>query len=108
MSGNIVVVYEKGVLRPLRPLNLPERTRLEIRIVETDEGEMTEAEKAYQVLVQAGLVRPSAPTELELISEKARLQAADAYGQAGRFLLGLCVVDRGNRSTAVDQINKTV
>jgi len=83
MSGNIAVVYEKGVLRPLRPLNLPERTRLEIRIVETDEGDMTDAEKAYQVLMQAGLVRPSASAELEPISEKARLQAADAYGQAG-------------------------
>ncbi|MCA9922415.1 MAG: antitoxin family protein [Anaerolineales bacterium] len=34
MSENIAVIYEKGVLRPLQPLSLPERTHLEIRIVE--------------------------------------------------------------------------
>ena len=80
MSGNIAVIYEKGVLRPLQPLNLPEHTRLEIRIVDTA---LTDAEKAHQVLMQAGLIRPSAPAETEPVSERERLQAADAYGQAG-------------------------
>ncbi len=79
MSENIAVIYEKGVFRPLHPLSLPERTRLEIRIIETESN----AEKAYQVLLQAGLIQPSSPVRLEQVTEKDRLEAADAYGQAG-------------------------
>lgn len=83
MSGNITVVYEKGTLRPLRPLNFPERTRLEIRIVEPEENTMTDVERAYQALVQAGLVQPQTPLRVEPVSDAERLQAADAYGQVG-------------------------
>lgn len=83
MSENIAVVYEKGVLRPLQPLRLPEQTQLEIRIIELDEARTTASETAYQVLVQAGLVEPLGQAELEAVSEIVRQQAADAYGQAG-------------------------
>ncbi len=83
MSGNIAVVYEKGMLRPLRPLNLPERTRLEIRIVASEENTMTDVERAYQALVQAGLMQPQTPMRIEPVSDAERLQAADAYGQVG-------------------------
>jgi predicted DNA-binding antitoxin AbrB/MazE fold protein len=96
MNGNIAVIYEKGVLRPLRPLDLPERTQLEIRIVETTDDEMTDAEKAYQVLLQAGLIRPSSSVEIEPIPESERLQAADAYGQAGP-LSELIIAERDDR-----------
>lgn len=83
MNGNIAVVYEKGVLRPLRPLNLPERTQLQIRIVQSEEGMLSEADKAYRVLVQAGLLQPALPVEVEPVSEADRMQAARAYGEAG-------------------------
>lgn len=83
MSGNITVVYEKGILRPLRPLNLPERTRLEIRIVESGESSKTDVERAYQALLQAGLVQIQPSMSIEPVSDDERLQAADAYGQAG-------------------------
>jgi predicted DNA-binding antitoxin AbrB/MazE fold protein len=95
MSKNIAVIYEKGVLRPLRPLNIPEHTRLKIRIMEPGDDGMTEAEKAYQVLVQAGLIRPSSPSEVEPVSESERLQAADEYGQAGP-LSDLIIAERDN------------
>ena len=55
MKGNISVIYEKGVLRPLRPLDLPEHTRLEIQIVNSVETTTEDAERAAQVLVAAGL-----------------------------------------------------
>jgi predicted DNA-binding antitoxin AbrB/MazE fold protein len=83
MPGNIAVVYEKGVLRPLRPLHLPERTQLEIYIVPPHKTTGTEAEKVYQLLVQAGLTRPHSPIEVDEVTETERRQAADAYGQAG-------------------------
>ena len=33
MNESIAVIYEGGVLRPLQPLALPERTRLEVQLV---------------------------------------------------------------------------
>ncbi len=96
MSGNIAVVYEKGVLRPLRPLDLPERTRLEIRIVEADENVTTEAAKVHQVLIQAGLIQPTPPTMTKPVTESERQQAADAYGQSGP-LSDWIIAERSNR-----------
>jgi predicted DNA-binding antitoxin AbrB/MazE fold protein len=85
MERSIAVVYEKGMLRPLSPLNLPEHTRLEIQIVEAEDESKRDAEKAYQILVQAGLVQPPILREREptLISAKERREVADAYGLAG-------------------------
>lgn len=83
LSGNIAVIYEKGVLRPLSPLDLPERTQLEIRIVQPGEDAGTDAERAYWVLLQAGLIQPLSSTSVEMVSESERLRAADMYGQSG-------------------------
>ncbi|GAB4147135.1 MAG: hypothetical protein Fur0021_05790 [Candidatus Promineifilaceae bacterium] len=77
------IVCEKGVLLPFSPLNLPERTQLEIRIVQTGEDAGTDAERAYQVLLQAGLIQPLFPTAIEMVSESEQQRAADMYGQAG-------------------------
>lgn len=87
MGNNIAVVYEKGLLRPLQPLNLPEQTQLEIVIVnDVVSAKPTEMKKAYQLLVQAGLIQPwpspEEPSPVPL-DETALLQAADTYGQAG-------------------------
>lgn len=95
MSGNITVVYEKGILRPLRPLNLPERTRLEIRIVESGESSKTDVERAYQALLQAGLVQIQPSISVEPVSDAERLQAADAYGEAGPVFDWL-IAERGD------------
>lgn len=95
LSGNIAVIYEKGVLRPLSPLNLPERTQLEIRIVQTGEDAGTDAERAYWVLLQAGLIQPLSSTAIEMVSESERLCAADVYGQAGP-LSDLVIAERDN------------
>ena len=83
MNGNIAVVYEQGVLRPLHPLNLPDHTKLEIRIVNAFDEETTEADKAYQVLYQAGLVQPALSIHVDPIPERELQRAADAFGQAG-------------------------
>lgn len=85
MERSIAVVYEKGMLRPLSPLNLPEHTRLEIQIVEAEDESKHDAEKAYQILIQAGLVQPSVLRDRQPapISAKERREVADAYGLAG-------------------------
>lgn len=83
MNGNISVIYEKGVLRPLRPLDLPEHTRLEIQIVNSAETTTEDAERAAQVLMAAGLIQPLAGVDVELVEESERRRVADAFGEAG-------------------------
>ena len=83
MNGNIAVVYEQGVLRPLHALNLPDYTRLEIRIVNAFDEATTEADKAYHVLCQAGLVEPVRLVHVDPLPERELQRAADAFGQAG-------------------------
>lgn len=83
MNGNIAVVYEQGVLRPLQPLDMPEHTKLEIRIVNAFDKETTNADKAYQVLCQGGLVQPALLVHVDPIPESELQRVADAFGQAG-------------------------
>jgi predicted DNA-binding antitoxin AbrB/MazE fold protein len=96
MNTNIAVVYERGVLRPLMPLDLPERAQLEIRIVRQNEAAMTESEKAYRALLEAGLIRPSSIEEVEAVSEEERRRVADAYALAGP-LSELIIAERDER-----------
>ncbi len=84
MSATVAVVYRKGALWPLRPLNLPENTQLEIKLPTPLTQEVSEAEKAYQVMLQAGLIQPSVSVEREPAIPASELQrVADAYGQTG-------------------------
>ena len=39
MSQTITAVYENGVLRPLKPLALPERTRVRLQIERSEEAD---------------------------------------------------------------------
>ena len=93
MNGSISVIYEKGVLRPWRPLDLPERTRLEIQIVSSAETMAEEAERAAQVLVAAGLIQPLVGEDIETVEESERRRAADAFGDAGP-LSDVIIADR--------------
>ncbi|MCA9979281.1 MAG: antitoxin family protein [Anaerolineales bacterium] len=85
MNNSIAVIYEKGVLRPLQPLNLPEQARLEIQIMPPQEAQLTETEQAYRVLVEAGLIQSPLPLihATEPLTAEERSLAASAYGQAG-------------------------
>ena len=55
MSAIVQAVYERGVLRPLQPLELQERQRVRIQVWP---DEMSEEEEILQLLVSAGLMRP--------------------------------------------------
>ncbi len=57
MSESIQAIYENGILRPLKPLDLPENKVVEIEMRDIDEKrEETVGEKADRVLREAGLV----------------------------------------------------
>jgi len=60
MSEMITAIYEKGLLRPIRRLTLPERTRVDLRIVARYEGGADERQQVRQALLDAGCDSPGA------------------------------------------------
>lgn len=56
MSNEVIAIYERGVLRPLRPLSLRERQKVRIYLI--PENSEDEVENVISLLVAAGLVRP--------------------------------------------------
>ena len=96
MNKTISTVYERGVLRPLTPLSLPERTRVEIKIVaqSTDEDER---QRVRRVLLDAGVIRLRSQTELvQPISEEQLLETATVLAEAGP-LSELIIAERDGR-----------
>jgi hypothetical protein len=82
VSEIVQAIYERGVLRPLDPLDLSEQQKVRIQV--WSEEEPAEAEVLW-VLTQAGLMRPrarpGAPPPPPL-SEDERQVLADEVGRA--------------------------
>jgi len=75
MSQNIEVIYENGILRPLQPLNLPEKKILKINLPdEASSDEETHRDKVSRVLREAGLTSSLKfpVTEKDILSEEER------------------------------------
>lgn len=75
MSRNIKVIYENGVLRPLQPLNLPEKKILKVNLPdESPNDQETHRDKVSRVLREAGLTSPLKfpVTEKDILSEEER------------------------------------
>lgn len=87
MSTTFTAVYEKGILRPLSPLFLPENTRVEVHIVPwpaRTRKTATDRQVVYDALTDAGLVETQAPSDyLPALSETELLEAAEALAVAG-------------------------
>ena len=103
MTETITVVYEKGVLRSLQPLNLREQQRVRIQVlteetkVQKDPGD--EIEALIQRQVAEGLMRPR-PKRGTLppdpVSEQERRRLADLMGSApGKPLSEIITEERG-------------
>lgn len=80
MSQTITAVYENGVLRPLKPLALPEKTRVRVQV--------EPAEEADPVLELIGLFNSEKPLIDNIpVSEDPDLYlAAEAMGEQGQDL----------------------
>ena len=88
MSETITAIYEKGVLRPIQRLTLPEHTRVDLRIVARYESDADERQKVRQALLDAGVIQPH-PTvnTLPMVTDAELAAAAQALGAAGPCLL---------------------
>jgi predicted DNA-binding antitoxin AbrB/MazE fold protein len=99
----VTAVYEKGVLRPLQPLDLEERQMVRIQVVPEEaverEAPEDEVEALIQRLVAAGLMRPRPKRGTpppDPVSEEERLRLAEIMGNApGKPLSEIIIEERG-------------
>ena len=98
----VTALYEKGMLRPLQPLNLQERQTVRIQVLPEEpviQGEPDDKIKALiQRLVAKGWMRPrpGGPNLPDPASEKERLRLADLMGSApGKPLSEIIIEERG-------------
>ena len=97
MSEIITAVYERGVLRPLKPLNLPEQAQVEIQIVASTSASKEEKQQVREALLEAGVIRrwPDL-TPVEPVSETDLEAAARSLAAAGS-LSELILAEREGR-----------
>jgi predicted DNA-binding antitoxin AbrB/MazE fold protein len=99
MTETITAIYEKGMLRPLQPLNLREQQRVRIQLLPEETND--EGEAAIRILVEAGLMRPPdrvTPIPPDPVPQEERLALAERLSQApGRPLSEIVIEDRGER-----------
>jgi len=97
MAEQVRAVYEKGVLRPLRPLNLREHQMVDIQIIAEEEKE--DATAAVRLLAAAGLITPPPGHSTESpATEEERRALAERLGRVpGKPLSEIIIEDRGTR-----------
>jgi predicted DNA-binding antitoxin AbrB/MazE fold protein len=103
MAEIVTAVYEKGVLRPLQPLNLRERQTVRLQIFPEEsliqEEPDDKVEELIQSLVTAGLMRPRprrGTPPPDPVSEEERRRLADIMGKApGKPLSEIIIEERG-------------
>lgn len=91
----ITAIYEKGVLRPIKPLRLKEKQRVRLQIVlETEERTI---EHLLAELESHGVIAPlPEPFDVEPISEEeVRRMAEEAARAPGKTLSELILEERG-------------
>ena len=94
----ITAVYEKGILRPLQPLDLQEGQTVRVRVLPDGLAEAeNEGEAAIRVLVTEGsLTPPPGCPDVPPISEQERIELADSLGRtSGKPLSEIIIEDRG-------------
>jgi predicted DNA-binding antitoxin AbrB/MazE fold protein len=97
MSETVTAIYERGVLRLLTPLHLPEHTRIEIQIVSRSSAAEDERQRVRQALLDAGVIRPRPPAEpVQPVPETRLAAAAKALAAAGS-LSELIIAERNGR-----------
>lgn len=100
MAQVITALYENGVLRPLLPLNLRERQRVQVQILPETPTDVAadDSEAVLQRLMVKGLIcpRPTGPVPPPPLSDEALQRLADRLGQApGKPLSEMVIEDRG-------------
>jgi predicted DNA-binding antitoxin AbrB/MazE fold protein len=96
MAEIIDVVYEKGVLRPLKPLSLREKQQLRVRILPDSDNSLVD--QAFMELASEGVI--TLPTSLPddeppMTNSELRLLAREISAAAERPLSEIIIEERG-------------
>jgi predicted DNA-binding antitoxin AbrB/MazE fold protein len=101
----VTAVYENGVLRPMRRLDLREQQTVQIQILPQEPGDspgieqeaQRELARILQSLEDAGLLAsPTGLSDVEPITEQERCELAEELGRApGKPLSEIILEDRG-------------
>ena len=98
MTETVLAVYEKGVLRPLKPLQLKEQQQVYIQVV-PKEAVDDEGADAIRILVEAGLMRApdrQVPPPPDPVPEQERRALAESLAQVpGKALSEIVLEERG-------------
>jgi len=95
MPEVVTAVYENGMLRPLRPLNLREHQTVRVQVLPEDSAD--EVEQAIQSLIAEGLLTPPpGHSDVNPMPEEERRELAETLGKApGKPLSEMIIEERG-------------
>ena len=94
MTEVVTAVYERGVLRPLHPVDLREHQTVRLQVLPEVEDDV---ELVIEALVQAGLLTPPpGHSEIPSLSAEARQELAERLGRVqGKPLSEVIIEERG-------------
>jgi predicted DNA-binding antitoxin AbrB/MazE fold protein len=98
MNSTVTAIYENGILRPLTPLALPERARVQVQVWLESPEAMEHRRQVHQALVAVGLSLSDTdvPPVSTPISAQRREELARRFAVAGP-LSELIVEEREGR-----------
>lgn len=80
MSQVVLAVFEQGLLRPLKPLNLKEHQTIRLQII--SETGVDKDEERLKAWIKMGLVTPAKGTsKTRILSKASRTKLADSLGK---------------------------
>jgi predicted DNA-binding antitoxin AbrB/MazE fold protein len=92
MSELIMAIYDQGLLRPLKPLDLPDRQTVIIQVL--SEVVSDKAEQVIQFLVKFGLLTPpSGHSQVIPVSESERQTIANKFAKAAAKPLSQMIIE---------------
>lgn len=97
MNTTFTAICEQGVLRPLRPLSLPEHARVELSLVPRParaKKTPVDQQDVYAALLDAGLIKAQTSAELVPAISEADLAAAAADLAAAGPISDLIIAER--------------
>ena len=99
MTEVIRAVYERGLLRPLRPLDLRERQTVRIQVLVDETPDAGSVGEAARIMIAGGLMqpKPAGPIPPDPVSAEERQRLADLMGIApGKPLSEIILDERGD------------
>jgi len=92
MSELVMAIYDQGLLRPLKPLNLTDHQAVVIQVL--SEVVSNKNDQIIQLLIQSGLLTPpSGSSKVKAVSTKERQRIADVLGKATTKPLSQVIIE---------------